>query len=314
MKAYLDLLKHVLENGESHDDRTGVGTLSCFDGYTFRHDMSQGFPLLTTKKLPFRWIAEELFWFLRGSTNEHELRAVGVDIWREWATLEQCAKFGRDQGDLGPIYGYLWRNFGGDYKRRFESDFQGTTIEQIEAFKAGYRTPCRGIDQIALLLKGIEELPNSRRHIVSGWDPRECDNVALPPCHTLWQIKIHPEKYMSLHLYARSIDSFLGLPFNIASYGLLLSLLAAVTGYKPRNLIISFGDLHVYKNHIEQVKIQLDREPRPLPLFGLKDLGFIRGKYPADVSSLDRLLSVKYEHLELIGYEPHPKISAEVAI
>lgn len=283
MKAYLELLKHVLENGESHDDRTGVGTLSVF-GYQFRHNMSQGFPLLSTKKLPFRWIAEELFWFLRGSTNELELEKVGVDIWKEWATPEQCLKFDRVPGDLGPVYGWLWRQFGATYyNSRISRD---------------------------MLSKGTDQIPNSRRHIVTGWHPAQCDAVALPPCHTLWQIKIHSDYTMSLHLYARSIDSFLGLPFNIASYALLLSLIATVTGYKPRNLIISFGDLHIYKNHIEQAKMQLDREPRDMPL--LRILPIPVGSENA--STLDVLLSIKYEFLELIGYDPHPKISAEVAI
>lgn len=289
MQQYLDLLNYVMDTGEDHQDRTGVGTRSVF-GYQFKHDMRTGFPLLTTKKLPLRWIAEELFWFLRGSTNEHELEAVGVDIWKEWATEEQCAKFGRPPGDLGPVYGHLWRNFGKPYKPDM----------------GNYHLP--GIDQIARLMTEVEQNSNSRRLIVSGWDPRECHNVALPPCHTLWQIKIHPEMYMSLHLYARSIDSFLGLPFNIASYGLLLSMIAAVTGYEPKHLVISFGDLHVYKNHIYQASVQTQRTPRALPWLSIP-LQFVEGD-----TALARLLNIKWEHIRLEGYNPHPPIKAEVAI
>lgn len=295
MKQYLDLLKYVRDNGESHDDRTGVGTLSVF-GYQFRHDMREGFPLLTTKRVPFRWVAEELLWFLRGSTDEWELEQVGVDIWKEWATLEETSRFGREPGDLGPVYGFLWRHFGGTY---FEKDKPKRYVNWS-----------LGTDQIARLMNDIEKSPNSRRLIVSGWDPNSCDTVSLPPCHTLYQIKIHPNRYMSLHLYARSIDSFLGLPFNIASYGLLLTLIAYVTGYTPKDLIISFGDLHIYKNHIEQVNLQLSREPRKLPKVNVIDDQVWTEPY----SALDKLLSLKYENLALINYHPQASIKAEVAI
>lgn len=296
MQQYLELLKYVLEHGESHDDRTGVGTLSVF-GYQFRHDMRKGFPLLTTKRVAFRWIAEELFWFLSGSTDEKELEAKGVDIWKEWATQEQCEKFGRVSGDLGPIYGFLWRNFGGTY----------VNLGELKSRKLIYRQP--GTDQIARLMYDIENNPNSRRHLVSGWDPARCDEVALPPCHTLWQIKIHPNRFMSLHLYARSIDSFLGLPFNIASYGLLLTLIAYVTNYEPKDLIISFGDLHIYKNHLTQVREQLSREPRPLPRVQVVDAIFA-----PEQSNLDKLLSLRYKNLTLINYAPHASIKAPVAV
>lgn len=295
MRQYHDLLKHVLRNGEAHDDRTGVGTLSVF-GYQFRHDMREGFPLLTTKKLPFRWIAEEMFWFLRGKTFEPDLRAKGVDIWQEWATEEQTKRFGRREGDLGPVYGFLWRHFGGRYVA------VGAVHNQRP--ECGFNT---GVDQIARLMKDLITSPNSRRHIVSGWDPAQCDNVALPPCHTLWQVKCHGESEISLHLYARSIDSFLGLPFNIASYGLLLTLIAAAVNRTPRDLIISFGDLHIYRNHLEQVEEQLSRIPRTLPALALSTRS-------RPIDPLARLMSYEYEDLNLQNYDPYPKIAAPVAV
>lgn len=291
MQQYLDLLSRILTNGEQHNDRTGVGTLSLF-GEQIRFDLRNGFPLMTTKKLPLRWIAEELFWFLRGSTNEHELEAVNVDIWKEWATEEQCSRFGRKAGDLGPVYGYLWRNFGGEYPSR-------------QYGRIG------GLDQISRLLTDLQKNPNSRRHIVSGWDPNSCDSVALPPCHTLWQIKVHPDRYVSLHLYARSIDSFLGLPFNIASYGLLLTLIAAATEYRPKELIISFGDVHIYKNHIPQVMEQLTRTPRPLPRLIVTKWSESEDAF---WNPLQRLLHYQWQHLTLQGYDPYPTIKAEVAV
>lgn len=295
MKQYLELLRHVLDNGEAHDDRTGVGTLSVF-GYQFRHDMRQGFPLLTTKKLPFRWIAEEMFWFIRGKTFEPELRAKGVDIWQEWATEEQTKRFGRREGDLGPVYGFLWRHFGGQYLA------VGAVGNQRP--ECGFNT---GVDQIERLMSDLTSNPNSRRHIVTGWDPAQCDNVALPPCHTLWQVKCHPNGEVSLHLYARSIDSFLGLPFNIASYGLLLTLIAAATDRTARDLVISFGDLHIYRNHLEQVEEQLSRTPRDLPRLELRSLD-------SSSNAMVRLMKIEYEDLELQAYDPYPKIAAPVAV
>lgn len=284
MKQYQELLKYVLINGEQHDDRTGVGTISVF-GYQTRFDLREGFPLCTTKKLPFRWIAEELFWFLSGSTNEKDLRDSGVDIWKEWATSEQCAKFDRPEGDLGPIYGWLWRFFGDQYEDCYSSNGNG-------------------VDQIARLIDELEKNPNSRRHIVIGWDPRECDNVSLPPCHTLFQFKVHSDNSLSCHLYARSIDSFLGLPFNIASYALLTELIANVTQRTARELIISFGDLHIYKNHIEQVNEVLSREPYPLPKLVIT----------GERRELKGLLDTRYGHLLISNYQAHPSISAPVAV
>ena len=282
MRQYHDILRSILEHGTEHKDRTGVGTISHF-GFQTRFDLNEGFPIVTTKKVPFRWIAEELFWFLSGDTNEASLRAQGVDIWKEWAGAEHTRRFGREPGDLGPIYGYLWRSFGGNYPKR------------------------DGIDQIARLIDEIESNPNSRRLIVSGWDPRECDNVDLPPCHTVFQFKIEQERVLHCQLYQRSADAFLGVPFNISSYALLTHLVAHVCGLDVGEFIYTLGDYHIYKNHVEQVNQLLSREPRPLPRLEIKDeANQLRG--------LEGLLSVRYEHLNLIGYDAHAKIAGQVAV
>ena len=281
MRQYHDLLRHILETGTRHEDRTGVGTISAF-GYQTRFDLREGFPIVTTKRVPFRWIAEELFWFLSGSTNEAELRARGVDIWAEWATAEQTAKFERLEGDLGPVYGYLWRSFGGDYPQM------------------------NGVDQIARLIREIETNPNSRRLIVSGWDPRVCDEVALPPCHTLFQFKIENERTLHCQLYQRSADAFLGVPFNISSYALLTYLVGHVCDLEVGEFIHTFGDLHIYSNHVEQVNEVLAREPLPLPT-----LEFANAE---DLKRLDGLLNFKFENLKLNNYQSHGKIAAPVAV
>ncbi|MBK8465841.1 MAG: thymidylate synthase [Chloracidobacterium sp.] len=288
MKQYHDLLKHILENGVLHEDRTGVGTISTF-GYQTRFNLREGFPIVTTKRVPFRWVAEELFWFLSGSTDERDLRSRGVDIWQEWATEEQTARFGRSEGDLGPVYGYLWRSFGGDYPQ------------------------INGIDQIARLIKEIETNPNSRRLIVTGWNPETCDDVALPPCHTLFQFKItggnaSVNERATLHcqLYQRSADAFLGVPFNISSYALLTHLVAHVCGLEVGEFIHTFGDLHIYSNHLEQVTELLSREPMPLP-----KLEFVNSE---NLKGLDGLLNFKFENLKLENYESWGKIAAPVAI
>lgn len=306
MQQYLELLDKILTKGEQHDDRTGVGTLSLF-GEQIRFDLREGFPLMTTKKLPFRWIAEELFWFLRGSTNEHELEAVKVDIWKEWADEEHTKRFGRKAGDLGPVYGELWRSYPVGMRRNDIVRTQGNYIELGENGQGSNQ-----VDQVEWLMNEITTNPQSRRLIVTGWHPYYQTQVALPPCHTLWQIKIHPNQYMSLHLYARSIDSFLGLPFNIASYALLLTLIASATKrYEPKELVISFGDVHIYKNHIPQVKEQLIRTPRPLP-------ELIVNTWTEDEDSfwtpMSRLLAFNYQNLELLDYDPYPSIKAEVAV
>lgn len=281
MKQYHDILRHILENGVKHNDRTGVGTISTF-GYQTRFDLSHGFPIVTTKRVPFRWVAEELFWFLSGSTNEAELRARGVDIWQEWATEEQTARFGRSEGDLGPIYGYLWRSFGGDYPLK------------------------NGVDQIARLINEIETNPNSRRLIVTGWNPETCDLVALPPCHTLFQFKVESGRKLHCHLYQRSADAFLGVPFNISSYALLTHLIAYVCGLEPGEFIHSFGDLHIYSNHLQQVEEVLSRHPYELPRLEIINAEGYRG--------LEGLLRFKYENLNLIGYQSYGKIAAPVAV
>src|SRR5258708_23906736 len=292
MKQYHDLLKHILDTGSRHEDRTGTGTISTF-GYQTRFDLREGFPIVTTKRVPFRWIAEELFWFLSGDTSEANLRAKGVDIWKEWADEEHTRRFGREPGDLGPVYGYLWRSFGGHYA---QNDV---------------------VDQIARLINEIETNPNSRRLIVSGWDPRECYNVDLPPCHTLFQFKVERDRALPdgratpplLHcqLYQRSADAFLGVPFNITSYALLTHLVAHACGLQVGEFIYTLGDYHIYQNHLDQVNELLSRQSRPLPRLEIKDEGH-------RLRRLEGLLSVRYEHLNLIGYQSHAKIAAQVAV
>lgn len=281
VKQYHALLKHILETGTRHEDRTGTGTISTF-GYQTRFDLREGFPIVTTKRVPFRWVAEELFWFLSGSTDEADLRARGVDIWQEWATEEQTAKFDRRSGDLGPVYGYLWRSFGGDYPEM------------------------NGVDQIARLIREIETNPNSRRLIVTGWNPETCDNVALPPCHTLFQFKIDNGRTLHCQLYQRSADAFLGVPFNISSYALLTHLIAHVCGLEVGDFVHTFGDLHIYSNHVDQVNELLSREPFALPTIEFVDADGLKG--------LDGLLNFKFENLTLEGYRSHGKIAAPVAV
>jgi thymidylate synthase len=282
MKQYHDLLRSILEHGKEHHDRTGVGTISCF-GYQTRFDLRQGFPIVTTKKIPFRWVAEELFWFLSGDTNESNLRAQGVDIWAEWADEEHTRRFGREPGDLGPIYGYLWRSFGGNYPKK------------------------DGVDQIARLVREIEHNPNSRRLIVSGWDPREADNVDLPPCHTLFQFKVENGSILHCQLYQRSADAFLGVPFNISSYALLIHMVAHSCGLTVGDFIYTLGDYHIYKNHLEQVHELLSREPLPLPRLEINE-------NQQQLRGLDGLLEIRYEDLQLLGYKSHGKIVATVAV
>lgn len=292
MKQYHDILRSILERGVEHQDRTGVGTISHF-GFQTRFDLREGFPIVTTKRVPFRWVAEELFWFLSGDTNEANLRARGVDIWKEWADEEHTRRFGREAGDLGPVYGYLWRSFGGHYPKH------------------------DGVDQIARLINEIEANPNSRRLIVSGWDPRECDNVDLPPCHTLFQFKIEAGTAGSRHaadrpvlhcqLYQRSADAFLGVPFNISSYALLTHLVAHVCDLQVGEFIYTLGDYHIYKNHLEQVNELLSRTPKPLPRLEIND-------EQSQLRGLEGLLDFRYEHLNLVGYESHAKIAAPVAV
>ena len=282
MKQYHDLLRSILDRGTRHEDRTGVGTVSHF-GFQTRFDLREGFPLVTTKRVPFRWVAEELFWFLSGDTNEANLRARGVDIWAEWADREHTRRFGREPGDLGPVYGYLWRSFGGDYPER------------------------DGVDQIARLVAEIGRDPNSRRLIVTGWDPRVADRVDLPPCHTLFQFKVEAGAVLHCQLYQRSADAFLGVPFNISSYALLTHMVAHVCDLTPGEFVYTLGDYHIYLNHLEQVEELLAREPLPLPRLEIRDdENRLRG--------LEGLLSMSYEDLSLVGYQSHAKIPAPVAV
>jgi thymidylate synthase len=268
LKTYLDMLRFVLEHGERRDDRTGTGTLSVF-GYQNRYDLAQGFPLLTTKKVHFKSVAHELLWILKGETNIRDLKEAGVGIWDEWAD---------EQGDLGPVYGHQWRHFGGPV-----------------GGSGG------GVDQVREVLEQIKKNPRSRRLLVSAWNPMDVPRMALPPCHTLFQFYVHTDGRLDCHLYQRSADIFLGVPFNIASYALLTHLVAQAAGLKPGTFVHSFGDLHLYLNHVEQAKLQLAREPRALPNLILNP-------------EVRDLFAFKYEDLILERYDPHPAIKAQVAV
>jgi thymidylate synthase len=280
MQPYLDLLKTVLDSGRDRQDRTGVGTRGVF-GHQMRFDLRRGFPLLTTKKVHLRSIVYELLWFLRGDTRVDYLREHKVTIWDEWATAEQCAKFGRAEGDLGPVYGHQWRNYGATQRP------DGSYAQD-------------GVDQIAALLDQIRKNPSSRRLLVTGWNPREADQVELPPCHTLFQFYVQDGE-LSCQLYQRSADIFLGVPFNIASYALLTHMIAQVCGLTPAEFVLTLGDAHLYLNHIEQARLQLSREPRPLPRLRLNP-------------EVRDLFAFRYQDVELEGYDPHPGISAEIAV
>ena len=264
MQQYLNLLNRILTEGAQKGDRTGTGTLSVF-GNQIRFDLRDGFPLLTTKKLHLKSIIYELLWFLKGDTNVHYLQEHGVRIWNEWAD---------ENGNLGPVYGHQWRSW---------PDYKGGTI-----------------DQISNVVEMIRHCPESRRMLVTAWNPAEVDEMALPPCHCLFQFYVADGR-LSLQLYQRSADTFLGVPFNIASYALLLMMMAQVTGLEAGEFIHTTGDTHLYLNHLEQAKLQLTREPRPLP----------KMKINPDVKDI---FSFRYEDFELTDYHPWPHISAEVAV
>jgi thymidylate synthase len=280
MKQYLDLLRLILEHGKDRPDRTGTGTRGIF-GHQMRFDLREGFPLLTTKKLHTKSIIQELLWFLRGETHVKSLQEAGVRIWNEWATAEQTAKFGREEGDLGPVYGHQWRNFGA-----------------TKTSDGHYAQD--GVDQIARLLRDIRENPHSRRLIVTGWNPKEADQVALSPCHTLFQFYVQ-DGALSCQLYQRSADVFLGVPFNIASYALFTSMIAHVTDLQPGEFVHTFGDAHLYRNHLEQARLQLTRAPRPLPRLVIKN-------------DTKDLWAIRAEDIAIEGYDPHPHIAAEVSV
>jgi thymidylate synthase len=264
MKQYLDLLSHVMEHGIEKRDRTGTGTLSTF-GYQMRFDLSEGFPLMTTKKLHLKSILYELLWFLSGSTNVRYLQEKGVRIWNEWADAD---------GNLGPIYGYQWRSW---------PAADGRTIDQVSA-----------------VVDSLKRNPDSRRHIISAWNVGEIEKMALPPCHILFQFYVAGDR-LSCQLYQRSADIFLGVPFNIASYALLTIMMAQVTGYKPGEFIHTLGDAHIYLNHTEQVRLQLTRDPRPLPRMIVN-------------KEVDNILEFKYEDFTLADYNPHPAIKGEISV
>lgn len=264
MKQYLDLMQHVLEHGDVKSDRTGTGTLSVF-GWQMRFNLDDGFPLLTTKKLHTRSIIHELLWFLQGDTNIRYLKENGVSIWDEWAD---------SSGDLGPVYGKQWR--------RWET--------------ADGRT----IDQIGRLLDGLRNNPDSRRHIVSAWNPGEIDGMALPPCHAMFQFYVANGR-LSCQLYQRSADIFLGVPFNIASYALLLMMVAQVCGYRAGDFVWTGGDCHLYSNHLDQAREQLSRDTRPLPKLRINP-------------EVKDLFAFRFEDFTLEGYDPHPHIKAPVAV
>ena len=264
MQQYLDMMRHVLENGVRKSDRTGTGTISVF-GYQMRFPLAAEFPVLTTKKLHLKSIIYELLWMLQGDTNIQYLNDHGVKIWDEWAD---------EKGELGPVYGAQWRAYRG-------------ANDQV-------------VDQISWVLEQIKSNPDSRRHMVSAWTPIEVEKMALPPCHTLFQFYVAGGR-LSCQLYQRSADIFLGVPFNIASYALLTVMMAQVTDLEPGEFVHSFGDAHIYLDHMDQVKLQLSRTPRALP----------RMKINPDVSSI---FEFEYEDFDLVGYDPHPHIKAEVSV
>ena len=265
MHAYLDLLRHVLEHGEQRPDRTGVGTLGVF-GYQYRVDLAEGFPLLTTKRIHVRSVVHELLWFLRGDTNVGYLNENGVTIWDEWADPD---------GDLGPIYGHQWRSWPAP---------DGETI-----------------DQLGRIVDTIRTDPSSRRMVVSAWNVADLDRMALPPCHCLFQFYVSSDGRLSCQLYQRSADVFLGVPFNLASYALLTALVAKVTGLEPGEFIHTFGDTHLYLNHLDQARQQLERSPGPLPRLHLD-------------TSITDLATVTAEQIQILDYHPQSTISAPIAV
>jgi thymidylate synthase len=264
MRQYLDLLNHVLEHGDKKEDRTGTGTTSVF-GYQMRFDLSEKFPLLTTKKVHLKSVIHELLWFLKGSTNIGYLKENGVSIWDEWAD---------ENGDLGPVYGSQWRSW--------------------------QTSDGRAIDQISNLIENIKNNPDSRRLIVSAWNVGEVDKMKLPPCHCFFQFYVANDK-LSCQLYQRSADIFLGVPFNIASYALLTLMIAQVTNLSPGEFVHTLGDAHIYNNHIEQVKQQLSREAKDLPIMKINP-------------HVKDIFSFKYDDFEILNYDPHPLIKAPVAV
>ena len=276
MKSYLDLLRSILEQGTPKEDRTGTGTYSLF-GWQMRFDLAQGFPLITTKKVHLKSVIYELLWFLRGDTNIRYLKEHGVTIWDEWAD---------ERGELGPVYGYQWRSW--------------PAPASSSPGGPGPAPAGRKIDQISEVIDRIKRNPDSRRLIVSAWNPADVDQMKLPPCHCLFQFYVADGR-LTCQLYQRSADVFLGVPFNLASYGLLTLMVAQVAGFKPGEFIHTFGDVHLYRNHIEQAKLQLLRQSRPLPTMRLNP-------------SVRSIFDFQYEDFTLENYTPHPSIPAPVAV
>ncbi len=291
MKEYLKLCKHVLDNGLEKADRTGVGTISTF-GYQMRYNLSEGFPIVTTKKVHLKSVIHELLWFINGDTNIKYLVDNGVSIWNDWPykkfkdsseyngqTMKEFAvmvresdEFAKKYGELGPVYGKQWRDFNGN-----------------------------GVDQLQRLVEGLKNNPDSRRHILSAWNPVQIDEMALPPCHAFIQFYVSADRKLSCQLYQRSADVFLGVPFNISSYALMTMMLAQVCGYELGDYVHTIGDAHIYSNHIEQIKLQLSREPKALPTMKINP-------------SIKSIFDFKYEDFELVGYESHEAIRGAVAV
>lgn len=291
MKEYLKLCKHVLDNGLEKADRTGVGTISTF-GYQMRYNLSEGFPIVTTKKVHLKSVIHELLWFINGDTNIKYLVDNGVSIWNDWpykkfkdsseyngqtmkefaAMVRESDEFAKKYGELGPVYGKQWRDFNGN-----------------------------GVDQLQRLVEGLKNNPDSRRHILSAWNPVQIDEMALPPCHAFIQFYVSADRKLSCQLYQRSADVFLGVPFNISSYALMTMMLAQVCGYELGDYVHTIGDAHIYSNHIEQIKLQLSREPKALPTMKINP-------------SIKSIFDFKYEDFELVGYESHEAIRGAVAV
>lgn len=290
MEQYLKLCRHILETGTPKTDRTNTGTISTF-GYQMRFDISKGFPLVTTKSVYFKAVLGELLWFISGDTNIQTLVKQKIRIWNEWPyekfkksteykneTIEEFVQkvieddaFAKKFGDLGPVYGFQWRNF-------------------------------NGVDQIKLLIDGLKNNPMSRRHIVSAWNPKDLDKMALPPCHAFMQFYVDGSgKKLSLQMYQRSADVFLGVPFNIASYSALLMMVAQVCGLEPAEFVITFGDVHIYNDHLDQIKVQLTRQPRPLPQLKINP-------------KVNSIFDFKMEDFELVNYNPHPPLKGKVSV
>lgn len=301
---YLRLLDTIIENGSVKGDRTGTGTKSVF-GTKLQFDLSKSFPILTTKKVFWKGVVEELLWFIRGETDSKKLEAKGVKIWVGNTSRDFLDKKGLDypEGEIGPGYGFQWRYWGGDYNawvggEEHKSYYGKECIKMARLFDSNV-----GIDQLAKVVETIRKNPNDRRIIVSAWNVAEIDKMALPPCHLLYQFDVTDGK-LNCQWYQRSVDTFLGLPFNISSYALLTCLLAKITNLQPGTLTFSGGDTHLYLNHIEQAKLQLEREPFPFPQLNIKK----------DIKSLEDIESLSLEDIELVGYASHATIKADMAV